>query len=291
MPRKPKTSGRDEAAIEVTDASPAESKAEPGGTQAIDRALSVLFAFTPEQPTQRVPDLTRLLDLNKSTVYRLLQALGAVDLVRRDEESGAYRLGPAVLDLASCFLSTIDLGVEARPILQAFAIEHGESVNMAVIDGTDAVRVDNVRGSKMPQLVSSLGLRIPIYCSAAGKALVFDHTDEQLHALLRRSNLQQLTEHTIVDADSFVQRLHRERKQGWALNDEESEIGMRVIGVPIRDHANVIVAAVSVSAPTFRLSNKAIPALAQAVCQMAAKISAALGAHESGSAKRGLPGT
>lgn len=260
----------------------------PGGTQAIDRALSVLFAFTPEQPSLRVPELTEMLELNKSTVYRLLQALGAVQLVRRDEDTGAYRLGPAVLDLASSFLSSIDLGVEARPVLQAFAIEHGESVNMAVLDGTDAIRIDNVRGTKTPQLVSRLGLRIPVYCSASGKALILDHTEAQVRELLRRSKPRKLTENTIVDADTFWQRLQKERRQGWTLNDEESEIGMRVIGAPIRDHGNSIVAAVSVSAPTFRLPNRAVPALGQALCEAAARISVALGAKSGAVTDPGL---
>ncbi len=277
MPRQTKSTPPATAA-DLLEVPTENSKPEPGGTQAIDRALSVLFAFTPAQPSQRVPDLTRLLGLNKSTVYRLLQALGAVDLVRRDDDTGAYRLGPAVLDLASCFLSTVDLGVEARPILQAFAIEHGESVNMAVLDDIDAVRIDNVRGTKTPQLVSSLGLRIPVYCSAAGKALVFDHTEAQLRDLLRRSDLKKLTQHTMVEPDAFVQRMQRERKQGWTLNDEESEIGMRVIGAPIRNHAGAIVAAVSVSAPTFRLPDRDVPALGKAVRNLAGRVSEALGA-------------
>lgn len=286
MPTK-KTRAPD-AEVSAEDAAPADKPTrEPAGTQAIDRALSVLFSFTPKHPARRVPELTRMLGLNKSTVYRLLQALGAVDLVRRDEETGAYRLGPAVLDLASCFLSTIDLGGAGRGIMQAFALKHGESVNMAVMDGTDAVRVDSVRGTKMPQLVSSRGVRIPIYCSAAGKALLFDHTDAQIRELLAQSKLEKLTPHTIVDPDAFIARLRRERKQGWTLNDEESEVGIRVIGAPIRDHADLIVASVSVSAPIFRLPERGIPALGRAVQEMAADISAAIGARGHGSA-RGL---
>ncbi|TWT13657.1 IclR family transcriptional regulator [Reyranella sp. CPCC 100927] len=252
-------------------------KSEPGGTQAIDRALAVLFSFTADQPIRRVPELTEALGLNKSTVYRLLQALGAANLVRREDDSGSYKLGPAVLDLANCFLSTVDLGGDARPFLQAFAMQSGESVTLAILDGLDSISISQVRGSKTPQLVSRLSSRIPVYCSSSGKALILDHTDEQVYDLLARSDMRALTENTITDPKLFVQQLNRDRRQGWTLNDEESDIGMRTVGAPIRDHSGAIIAAVSASAPTFRLSKADVPTFARTVKDLASEISTALG--------------
>ncbi len=256
-------------------------KAEPGGTQAIDRALAVLFSFTADQPIRRVPELTEVLGLNKSTVYRLLQALGAANLVRREDDSGSYKLGPAVLDLANCFLSTVDLGGDARPFLQAFAMQSGESVTLAILDGLDSISISQVRGSKTPQLVSRLGLRIPVYCSSSGKALILDHTDEQVYDLLARSDMRKLTENTVTDPKLFVQHLNRDRRQGWTLNDEESDIGMRTVGAPIRDYSGAIIAAVSASVPTFRLSKADVPTFARTVKDLAGEISTALGGRRS----------
>jgi DNA-binding IclR family transcriptional regulator len=255
-------------------------KNEPGGTQAIDRALAVLLSFTAEQPIRRVPELTESLGLNKSTVYRLLQALGAANLVRRADETGSYRLAPAVLDLANCFLATIDLGGDARPLMQAFALRWGESVTLAVLDGAEAISVSQVRGTKTPQLVSRFGLRIPVYCSSSGKALLLDLTDEQIYEKLAVSKMRNLTENTITDPKLFVRRLERERRQGWTLNDEESEIGIRTIGAPVRDHSGAIVAAVSVSAPTFRLSKTEVPTLAAQIKDLAGEISNVIGGHK-----------
>jgi DNA-binding IclR family transcriptional regulator len=255
-------------------------KSEPGGTQAIDRALAVLLSFTAEQPIRRVPELTESLGLNKSTVYRLLQALGAANLVRRADEAGSYRLGPAVLELANCFLATIDLGGDARPFMQAFATRSGESVTLAVLDGIEAISISQVRGTRTPQLVSRFGLRIPIYCSSSGKALLLDHTDAQIYEKLAHSKMRSLTENTITDPKLFVRRLDRERSQGWTLNDEESEIGIRTVGAPVRDHSGAIVAAVSVSAPTFRLSKAEVPALAREIKDLAAEVSNVVGGHK-----------
>jgi len=259
----------------------AKSPGEPGGTQAIERAVSILFAFSPDRPSLRIPDLAAELGLNKSTLYRLLHALSAVNLVRRDEDTGEYGLGPAVLDLASCFLSTLDLGVNARPFLEALAAECGETVNLALLDGSDVIRVDNVKGSKTPQLVSQWGLRMPVYCSASGKALLLDHSEEQIKQIFLGSQPKARTGHTIVDANEFVRRMAQWREQGWTLNDEESEVGIRVIGAPIRDFSGSIVASVSVSAPAFRLDEKAIPALAKSVLACAQEISGSMGAHTS----------
>jgi IclR family KDG regulon transcriptional repressor len=265
-------------------------RAEPGGTQAIDRALAVLLSFTTDQPIRRVPELTQSLGLNKSTVYRLLQALGAANLVQRADEAGSYRLGPAVLDLANCFLATIDLGGDARPLMQAFATRSGESVTLAVLDGIEAISVSQVRGTRTPQLVSRFGFRIPIYCSSSGKALLLDHTDAQIYERLAHSGMRRLTENTITDPKMFISRLDRERRQGWTLNDEESEIGMRTVGAPIRDHSGAIVAAVSVLAPTFRLSKAEVPALAAAIKDLAAEISKVVGGHKLAATKQGVVG-
>jgi DNA-binding IclR family transcriptional regulator len=265
-------------------------KAEAGGTQAIDRALAVLLSFTAEQPIRRVPELTQSLGLNKSTVYRLLQALGAANLVRRADEGGSYRLGPAVLDLANCFLATIDFGGDARPFMQAFAMRSGESVTLAVLDGIEAISLSQVRGTKTPQLVSRFGLRIPVYCSSSGKALLLDHTDAQIYEKLTHSRMRSLTENTITDPKLFVRRLDRERRQGWTLNDEESEIGIRTVGAPIRDHSGAIVAAVSVSSPTFRLSKAEVPALAAAIKDLASEISKVVGGHKTVATKQGVMG-
>lgn len=251
-----------------------------GGTQAIDRALSVLFSFTAERPRWSAPELVESLGLTKGTVYRLLQALSAANLVRRDASSGAYRLGSAVLDLAGTFLATVNVTAEARPVLEEFTREHGETVILAVLDGTDAIRVEEVRGSKSPQFVSGRGHRIPFYCSASGRALVMDTSEDRIRALWAQAAPTAFTPKTITDLDKFLRRLDRERRQGWTYNSEESDIGIRALASPVRDHTGSIVASISVSAPIFRLTDDAVSGLGASIAGAAKQISAALGASE-----------
>ena len=251
------------------------------GTQAIDRALAVLFSFTAERPERQVRDLSVELGLNKSTVYRLLQALANAGLVRRDDGTGGYRLAAAVVDLAARFLGSLDLRSEARPHIEALVRRHGESVNLAVLDGHDAISVDVVPGTRMPQLVSRLGRRIPVYCSGAGKALILDRSDAELKALMADEKFAQLTPNTITSMKAFLARLPEWRGQGWALNDEESEVGMRAISAPVYDHTGSIAAAVSLSGPAFRLDDGKVAELAASVCETARHISGLLGGQVS----------
>jgi DNA-binding IclR family transcriptional regulator len=248
-----------------------------GGTQAIDRAIAILFAFTHDAPEHKMTALSRALNLNKSTVHRLLSALGRAGLVRRNERTGGYRLGPAALDLGARFLGTLDLRTEARPHLERLAREHGESVNLAVLDGGEAISIDYVIGTNSMQVVSKLGQRVPIHCSASGKALVLDLDGDALARLLGRQPYTRYTEHTIVTAAELARQATTGRKQGWAFNDEETELGMRAIGVPVRDHTGAIVACISLSAPSFRMDKARVRLLAEASLATAAAISAAIG--------------
>jgi DNA-binding IclR family transcriptional regulator len=252
-----------------------------GGTQAIDRALAVLFAFRADAPARRAIELSQELGLNKSTVYRLLNALAAANLVRRPADAtGFYRLGPAVLDLADAFVTNVDLKAEARPHLERLVEEFGESVNLAVVDGSDAIKIDSAQGTRTPQLMSRLGQRIPLVCSAAGKALLLDHSDVELRKVFAARSIGALTAKTLRRAPDLVRQIREARRLGWTVNDEESEVGMRAIGAPIRDRSGRIVASVSLSAPTFRAGDEQLQVLGRGIRDAAAEISKSLGNRE-----------
>ncbi|MDG4766059.1 IclR family transcriptional regulator [Solwaraspora sp. WMMD406] len=257
------------------------SVTEPGresGTQALDRALSVLLAFRRDAPERKVSDVSRELGLHKSTASRLFRALADAGFLQRNEETGTYRLGVTVFDLGARFLAGLDMHAVARPLLRQLADEQGESVNLAIRDGLDAISIDLITGSHSLQLVSRLGRRIPLWCSAAGKALLIDLDDEQVRELLADARWTPLTPHTITDIDTFLADLAEVRRRGWALNDEESEEGLRVVAAPVRDRLGVVTASISVSGPIFRLTDDAqVAELAAAAVRTADELSRQLG--------------
>ncbi|GIJ30187.1 IclR family transcriptional regulator [Micromonospora qiuiae] len=262
----------------ATDATPDDEPAprEPG-TQALDRALSVLLAFCGSETERKVSDVSRELGLHKSTASRLFRALADAGFLQRNEENGNYRLGVAVFELGARYLAGLDLHALARPLVQRLAEDEGESVNLSVLEGLDAISIHVVQGTRNLQLVSRLGRRIPLWCSAAGKALLIDQDDATLRATLATAPFTALTGNTITDLDTFVSRMAVVREQGWALNDQESEEGLRVVAAPVRDRRGRVTAAISVSGPIFRLDGERVEKLAAAARRTADELSRQLG--------------
>lgn len=188
--------------------------ARESGTQALDRALSVLLAFRSGGVERKVSDVSRELGLHKSTASRLFRALADTGFLQRNEETGAYRLGVTVFELGACFLEGLDMHALARPLLHQLAQDEGESVNLSIRDELDALSIYIERGTRNVQLVSRLGRRIPLWCSAAGKALLLDLDDEQIRAMFADTRFTPLTPNTITDLDTFAKRMHQVREQG-----------------------------------------------------------------------------
>lgn len=248
-----------------------------GGTQALARALNILLAFTVDQPERRVSDVSRELGINKSTASRLFRALADAGFLQRSEDKATYRLGATVFDLGSRFVGGLDLHTIAQPLIARLARGEGESVNLAIRDGQHAISISRVPGSVSPQVMSRLDWRIPLGCSAAGKALLGGLDDDEARDVLAGYDWRALTERTITTADEFIERLAVVRRRGWALNDQESETGLRVVAAPVRDRFSAVVASISVSGPTFRLSDERVDALAAAATRTASQLSRQLG--------------
>ncbi|GLY21485.1 IclR family transcriptional regulator [Micromonospora sp. NBRC 101691] len=255
----------------------AEPAARESGTQALDRALAVLLAFRGDVVERKVSDVSRELGLHKSTASRLFRALADAGFLQRNEETGAYRLGVTVFELGARYLGGIDLHALARPLVHELAEREGESVNLAVREGLDAISLYIAQGTRNVQLVSRLGRRIPLWVSAAGKALLVDHDDDALRRMLSDAPLTALTPNTITSRDAFLTHMAGVRERGWALNDEESELGLRVVAAPVRDRFGAVTAAISVSGPIFRLDRNRVEELAAAARRTADELSRQLG--------------
>ncbi|WP_406070627.1 IclR family transcriptional regulator [Micromonospora sp. NBC_01638] len=254
-----------------------EPAARESGTQALDRALNVLLAFRTGTVERKVSDVSRELGLHKSTASRLFRALADAGFLQRNDETGAYRLGVTVFELGARFLAGLDMHALARPLLHELAQTEGESVNLSIRDELDALSIYIEHGSRNVQLVSRLGRRIPLWCSAAGKALLLDLDDEQIRATFADTRFTRLTPNTITDLDTFADRMREVRERGWALNDEESEEGLRVVAAPVRDRLGHVTAAISVSGPIFRLDEARVAELAAAAARTADELSRQLG--------------
>jgi IclR family KDG regulon transcriptional repressor len=219
--------------------------------------------------------------LPKGTAHRLLSSMAYFDFIRQDPGSKNYHLGFKLVDLGNVLLSKIDLRSEARPFLIQLSDTVEETVHLVVLDKDKALYIDKVdlhpKASGL-QMISRLGSRIELHCSSVGKVLLAYMGSSEAEAIIRGIGLDKKTEHTITDPNGLKQHLNLIRQKGYAIDDEENEVGIRCVAAPIFDESGQVKAAMSISGPATRITMDRIEKeLRDRVCLTARLISAKLG--------------
>jgi DNA-binding IclR family transcriptional regulator len=245
--------------------------------QSVDRALTIL-ALLAERGDLGVTEIAQGLGVHKSTAFRLVATLERHDVVTQTEDRGKYRLGVGVLRLAGATRVRLDLVQESRPITMELAAEVGETVNVAVLSGHEALYLDQVAGPSALQLHMWAGQRIPLHATSNGKILLAFAAPGTAAALLN-DPLPRFTDHTIASLVDLQVQLDEVRLRGYAIAVDELEHGLTAVAAPIFGIDGHVVASVSASGPTFRLPTDRLPAVAEAVQAAATSISRRLGWH------------
>jgi DNA-binding IclR family transcriptional regulator len=246
-------------------------------------AIQLLKAFSEEQVDIGISELARRLGVAKSTVHRLAATLASEGLLEQDRESEKYRLGIALFRLGALVRRRMDISSQGRPYLYALREKTNETVHLAILDGTEIMYVYNLESTQAIRMRSDLGVRKPAYCTAEGQAILAFRPQETIDEVIAQGLLPR-TPQTITDPAKLLKMLALVRQRGCAIEDEESEIGMRGISAPIRNDAGDVVAAVGVAGPVTRLSKKAIATFIPHVIETADLISQRLGYSERGRA-------
>ena len=248
---------------------------EAGPVQSVDRAVAILEILARDGEAG-VTEVARELGVHKSTASRLLAALDRRDLVAQDTARGKFRLGVGIVRLAGAASARLDVVQESRPVCRALAQEVGETVNLAILSGRDALYLDQVAGPAALSPHNWAGRRIPLHATSDGKVLLAWMPGAELADCLAPP-LARFTERTITDAASFPGLLATVRRQGYATAVEELEAGLTAIAAPVRNAEGTVIASVSASGPSFRIPADRIPVLAGAVRRAAAEASRRLG--------------
>ncbi len=240
--------------------------------QTVLRALALLEAVA--EGVHDLEGLSAHVGLTRSTAHRLLTTLVRAGYLRHSPREG-YRLGPKLIELGFRAYAGLHLPSLARPYLEQLSGATRETVHLGVLEGAEVVYIDKVPGKRELQMASYIGARVPAQSTALGKALVSTlPREEWLRAFvpgLRR------TERTIAEADRFLEEIERVARQGYALDLEENEPGIRCVAAPVRDGAGRGVAAVSISSAVVYLTDERIRELIPLVQETARRISRELG--------------
>lgn len=238
--------------------------------------MRLIKTFTAEEPELGITVLAKRLGLAKSTVHRLVSTLVAEGFLEQNPVDGRYRLGLLLFSLGTQVRRRMDVSEQAVPYLHALGSRTGETVHLAVLHGSEILYLRNIDSPHAVRTRSYLGVRMPAFCTSEGRALLA-YSPPLVLAQVMRAKTVARTEHTRTDKTKLADLLAQVRLVGHAIDDEESEIGMRSVAAPIFDASGAVVAAVGVAGPTQRVTKANLKKFAVMVMEAGQEISNRLG--------------
>ena len=219
---------------------------------ALARGLEVIRVFTRHQPRMTLSEVARATDMTRATVRRFLLTLAQEGYVGSDGKY--YRLTPKVLDLGFSVLSSMDIWESGQPIMNELAEKLEESCFAAVLDADTVIYVLRASSRRVVNVGITIGSRVPAHCVSTGRVLLSGMSDDALGEYLDRAKLVKYTPTTVTSKAKLRRLVVETRRQGFAIVDQELEVGLRSISVPVRDRAGAIVAALNVCCPSPRVA-------------------------------------
>ena len=246
--------------------------------QSVDRALDLLEALASSEGEVSITSLAHRTSLHVSTVHRLLTTLLRRGYVRQNPDTSRYFTGAKLATLAEGRSRFNELRLRARPILRALTEQTRETSNLVVLDDVLAVYIETVASPKVVRMFTTIGNRVPLHATGAGKALLAALAPDRRDALIDRLEMRAHTARTITDRPSLRRALEEIRERGYAIDDEEFDEGVRCVAVA-SGPAGAPYAAISVSAPASRLTRQRCGELAPLLRRAASELAEAMREH------------
>lgn len=193
-------------------------------------------------------EICTALDLNKSTVHRLLYTLEYAGYIEKSPDMHRYRLGIKLVQLCSLRINDIELITEAKPFLASLVQDINQTVHLAVMNNNRAMFVDKINTVNTIRMYSAIGRSIPLHCSAIGKALLLDKTDDEILDILKAAGMEKFTSDTLTSPSALLEQLHIARQNGFTVDNFEHEEHVCCIAAPVYDYRQRIIAAISTAA-------------------------------------------
>lgn len=251
---------------------------QPANIQALDRALDVLEALA-ARGGMTLSELAGQLDQSPATMHRVLAALEHRKYVECGTERQEWFVGAEAFRLGSAFLRRTNVVESSRPVMRDLMMRTGETSNLGIERDGDVLFVSQIETHESIRAFFPPGTRAPLHASGIGKALLSAFDDGRLEAFIRATSFTRFTDKTIASADQLREAVRQIRERGYSLDDEERTIGMRCVAAPVRNGYGEVVAGISVSGPTIRMSDAKVREMGRLVIEAAAEASRKLGAR------------
>ncbi len=245
--------------------------------QSVNRALTILEVLSDYSEGLGLTEISEKIGLHKSTVYRLLSTLIYKEYVTQDPKTNKYRITLKLFELGNKRVEDMDLLTASRIYSEELMKSVNEVVHLVVREGNDIVYLDKVEADNTIQMASKVGKRSPLYCTSVGKAILAHLPEDEVEEIWKTSRIEKLTEFTITDFDRLKKELDIVRQKGYAIDNEENEMGVRCIGAPIFNRRGEVEGAISISGPTTRVTEDKVEEFAREVVKYSKLISRELG--------------
>lgn len=264
-----------------------EAKRHQNSTSPIRRALRLLNAFGPSQPELGVSELSRIVGLHKTTVYRILVTLEEEGFVKRNPANDKCSLGPSIIRLGYTAMGNADLGKIAPRHMRSLAEETGETAMIEIWHSGRTLVIGQVEGHHFSHVLVRAGHHLPAHCSSGGKAILAFLPSDEINKVIS-SGLRKYTEHTITDPQRLLEELASIRAKRVSYDRQETDVGVCAVSAPIFDHLGAVAGALTVGGPTQRIHLGEDSALVQLTKRTAEAISAELGYRRENQASNGI---
>jgi len=243
----------------------------------LDKSLSVLELLLQQGSAMNMTELSEKLGFYPSTIHRILDTLKHRGYVEQDSHTQKYQLGLKALELGMAKLHQMDLVREATPYLKELENQCNETVHLGVLEAGEVLYLAKEESSQTIRMISYVGRRAPLHCTALGKVLLTYLSAEERKKILGEKVFPRLTENTIVNKRELEKEFGKVREQGFALDREENEKDVCCVAAPIRNYQGEVIAALSISSPIFRIDENAQNSLKEVLIETSKKISKRLG--------------
>lgn len=250
------------------------------GTQvkSVAKALTILNVLADHQREMSLGDISKEMQMAKSTVYGLLATLRDFGYIDQSPLDGKYRLGIRLFEVGNIVANSWDVRQVAAPFIQTLVDELGETVHLVVLDKGEVLYIDKRESAKLSlRIVSQVGTRLPTHCTGVGKVFLANLPIDEVRRIIATKGLVKYTKKTITDLSRLEEELNLVKRQGYAMDNEEIMESLRCVAVPLRDHTGKVCAAISVSGPVSRFDGEQLKSIVNLIVHIGQEISISLG--------------
>ena len=244
--------------------------------QSIVKAVRIMSLFSSDEPTLTLAEISRRLDLPKSTAHNILNTLLAEGFIEK-VDGDAYALGTSIIALTQGVRVNVELRDRAAPLIRELADLCRESVYLTVRDGDHVLYIYAVESSRRLLARSAVGDRAPLHCTSVGKSVLAALPLPEVRAIIARTGLPAFTPHTLTDLDALLADLDQTRQRGYAIDNQEHEVRTFCLGAPVLDHRGHVIGACSISGADREIIPRRLDDLAPQIIATAQDISRRMG--------------